>query len=126
MKATSHLFKFILLSLLIGTLSPVLASNTTASLSTGIGATSCFDVISWQHHATAKKDITDWVANFIKEVNLSLAKNQLDAKAPKVNLDHELLWFGTLAYCALDTQKKLVEAVMDLIRNEWEKHKEDN
>ena len=126
MKAASLLFKFILVGLFIGTLSPALASNTATSLSKGIGATSCFDVISWQHHVTAKKDITDWVANFIKEVNLSLSKNHLGSKAPKVNLDHELLWFGTLAYCALDTKKKLVEAVMDLVLNEWEKNKEGN
>lgn len=126
MKASPLILRFFVLSLCMGILWPVPIASSDPSLSKGIGATSCFDVISWQHHASAKKDITNWVENFVKEVNVSLIKNHLDTNAPKVSLERDLLWFGTLAYCALDTKKTLVEAVMDLILNEWEKLKEGN
>ena len=86
-----------------------------------MGATLCFDVISWQHHETAKKDITNWVITFIDEVNKTTAANKHFEKVPIINLNKNLVWFGTLAYCSLDTKITLAEATMKLITNEWEK-----
>ncbi len=101
-----------------------LGSDTESSLTTGIGATACFDVLSWQHHPSAKQDIILWVQNFIKEVNSSVSTKQLKRPPPEVLVDREVLWFATLAYCGLDPNQLLVEAVMKLIESEWDKTRE--
>lgn len=113
-------FLFIFLfSMTIG--STVSHCETSPSIKKGVGATLCFDVISWQHHETAKKDITKWVVSFIDEVNKTTAANGHLTKVPIIKLSKNLVWFGTLAYCSLDTKQTLAEATMKLITNEWEK-----
>ena len=96
----SRALKILLVLLFINTETNNLNAETTPVLKEGIGTTLCFDVISWQHHKTAKNDIT---------------------KVPLIQLDENLVWYGALAYCSLDTKQTLVEATMKLITNEWEK-----
>ena len=114
-----HFVIAFLLSMTTG--SSVSYCETIPSIKKGVGATLCFDVISWQHHDTAKKDITNWVINFIDEVNKTTAANGHLEKAPIIKLNKNLVWFGTLAYCSLDTKLTLAEATMKLITSEWEK-----
>ena len=114
-----HFVIAFLLSMISG--SSVSYCETFPSIKKGVGATLCFDVISWQHHKTAKKDITKWVVSFIDEVNKTTAANGHLTKVPIIKLSKNLVWFGTLAYCSLDTKQTLAEATMKLITNEWEK-----
>ena len=114
-----HFVVAFLLSMITG--SSASYCETIPSIKKGVGATLCFDVISWQHHETAKKDITNWVISFIDEVNETTAANNHFEKVPVINLNKNLVWFGTLAYCSLDTKLTLAEATMKLITSEWEK-----
>ena len=114
-----HFVSTFFLSMIIG--SSVSYGENIPSIKKGVGATLCFDVISWQHHETAKKDITNWVISFIDEVNKTTAANKNFDKVPIIDLNKNLVWFGTLAYCSLDTKLTLAEATMKLITNEWEK-----
>ncbi|MED5227002.1 MAG: hypothetical protein VX962_08285 [Pseudomonadota bacterium] len=107
--------------LFINTETNNLNAETTPALKEGIGTTLCFDVISWQHHKTAKNDITKWIVNFIDEVNKATRSKGLVKKVPLIQLNENLVWYGALAYCSLDTKQTLVEATMKLITNEWEK-----
>ena len=115
------MLKILLVSLFINTETNNLNAETTPALKEGIGTTLCFDVISWQHHKTAKNDITKWIVNFIDEVNKATRSKGLVKKVPLIQLDENLVWYGALAYCSLDTKQTLVEATMKLITNEWEK-----
>ena len=57
----------------------------------------------------------------IDEVNKATRSKGLVKKVPLIQLDENLVWYGALAYCSLDTKQTLVEATMKLITNEWEK-----
>ena len=65
----NRVLKILAVLLFINTEINNLNAEATPALKEGIGTTLCFDVISWQHHKTAKNDITKWIVNFIDEVN---------------------------------------------------------
>ena len=99
--------------------------ETIPSIEKGVGATLCFDVISW-HTMRQLERLTNWVISFIDEVNKTTAANKNFDKVPIIDLNKNLVWFGTLAYCSLDTKLTLAETTMKLITNEWEKLEKDS